>query len=197
LDNESRQQKKPRRDKRLDTTPLSGPPIWSFERAQRLWTGLGARQLLDQPLTAFFASRQCPGTAIRAAIDWALEQASARRAVVGGFHSPLEQSVLRLLLEAHSPVVVVLARPVTDARLKPEWETAIAGGSMAVVSCSTQAKRLTTEEALERNELAAQLAERIVIAHVSKGGSLAGQAESWASRGLPVLNLAHNRSMGK
>ena len=170
--------------------PLSGPPIWSFERAQRHWTGLGVRQLLDQPLTAFFASRQCPGAAIRAAIDWALEQASARRAVVGGFHSPLEQSVLRLLLEAHSPVVVVLARPVTDARLKPEWETAIAGGSMAVVSCSTQAKRLTTEEALERNELAAQLAERIVIAHVSEGGSLAGQAESWASRGLPVLTLA-------
>jgi hypothetical protein len=84
LDNETRQQKKPRRDKRLDTTPLSGPPIWSFGRAQRHWTGLGASQLLDQPLTAFFASRQCPGAAIRAAMDWALEQASARRAVVGG-----------------------------------------------------------------------------------------------------------------
>jgi hypothetical protein len=130
-------------------------------------------------------------------MDWALEQASARRAVVGGFHSPLEQSVLKLLLEAHSPVVAVLARPVADARLKPEWEAAIVWGSMAVVSCSTQAKRLSSAEALERNELAARLAERIVIAHASKGGSLDGQAESWASRGLPVLNLAHNRSMGK
>lgn len=98
---------------------------------------MGAPQLLDQPLTAFFASRQCPGAAIRAAMDWALEQASARRAVVGGFHSPLEQSVLRLLLEAHNPVVAVLARPVGDARLKPGWETAITGSSMAVVSCST------------------------------------------------------------
>lgn len=181
----------------MDTTPLSGQPIWSFERAQRHWTGLGTRQLLDQPLTAFFASRQCPGTAIRAAMDWALEQASARRAVVGGFHSPLEQSVLRLLLEAHSLVVAVLARPVADARLKPEWETAIARGSMAVVSCSTQAKRLTSAEALERNELAARLAERIVIAHASKGGSLARQAESWASCGLPVLHLAQSTGMSK
>jgi predicted Rossmann fold nucleotide-binding protein DprA/Smf involved in DNA uptake len=170
--------------------PLSGQPIWSFERAQRHWTGLGASQLLDQPLTAFFASRQCPGAAIRAAMDWALEQASARRAVVGGFHSPLEQSVLHLLLEARSPVVAVLARPVADARLKPEWETAIAGGNMAVVSCSTQAKRLTTEEALERNELAAGLAERIVIAYANAGGGLARQLASWLSRGLPVLNLA-------
>jgi len=170
--------------------PLSGQPIWSFERAQRHWTGLGAPQFLDQPLTAFFASRQCPGSAIRAAMDWALEQASARRAVVGGFHSPLEQSVLHLLLEARSPVVAVLARPVTDARLKPEWETAIAKGSMAVVSCSTQAKRLTTEEALERNELAARLAVRIVIAHANAGGGLARQSASWLSRGLSVVNLA-------
>lgn len=197
MDNETRQQKKPRRDKCLDTMPLSGQPIWTFERAQRHWTGLGARQLLDQPLTAFFASRQCPGAAIRAAMDWALEQAGARRAIVGGFHSPLEQSVLRLLLEASSPVVVVLARPVGDARLKPEWEAAIARGCMAVVSCSTQAKRLTSEEAHQRNELAALIAERIVIAHASKGGRLAGQAKSWASRGLPMLNLVHNESMGK
>lgn len=162
-----------------------------------LLSGIGEPGLLSSPMTAFFASRQCPGAAIRAAMDWALEQAGARRTIVGGFHSPLEQSVLHLLLEARSPVVAVLARPVGDARLKPEWEAAIAKGSMTVVSCCTQAKRLTSEEALERNNLAARLAERIVIAHASKGGSLAGQAESWASRGLPVLNLAHSLSADK
>lgn len=162
-----------------------------------LLSGIGELGLLTSPMTAFFASRQCPGFAIRATMDWALEQASARRAIVGGFHSPLEQSVLRLLLEARSPVVAVLARPVADARLKPEWETAIARGSMTVVSCSTQAKRLTSEAALERNELVARLAERIVIAHASKGGSLAGQAESWASWGLPVLHLAQSTGMSK
>lgn len=148
-------------------------------------------------MTAFFASRRCSGVAIRAAMDWALEQAGARRTVVGGFHSPLEQSVLHLLLEARSPVVAVLARPVGNALLKHEWETAIAKGSMTVVSCCTHAKRLTSEEALERNELAARLAERIVIAHTSKGGNLAGQAESWASRGLQVLNLADSPNANK
>lgn len=123
-------------------------------------------------MTAFFASRQCPGTAIRAAMDWALEQARTRQTIVGGFHSPLEQSVLRLLLEAHSPVVAVLARPVSDARLKPEWETAIAKGCMTVVSASTEKERLTGEQAVQRNELVAQLANRIVIAHASPGGRL-------------------------
>lgn len=140
-------------------------------------------------MTAFFASRQCPGTAIRVAMDWALEQARACRTIVGGFHSPLEQSVLRLLLEARSPVVAVLARPVGDARLKPDWATAIARGCMTVVSGSTQAKRLTSEEALQRNELAAQLAERIVIAYANAGGGLTRQSASWVSRGLRVSHL--------
>ena len=61
-------------------------------------------------------------------------------------------------MEARSPVVAMLARLVADARLKPERETAIARGNMAVVSCSTHAKLLTSTEALERNELAARLA---------------------------------------
>ena len=156
----------------MNTTPLSGQLIWTVERAQRHWTGLGTRQLLDQPLTAFFASRQCPGYAIRAAMDWALEQSRSRQFVVSGFHSTLEQSVLHLLLEARSPVVAVLARPVEGARLKPDWKTDIAEGRMAVVSACTQAERLTREPALRRNEMAAQLAESIVIAHATPGGGL-------------------------
>lgn len=80
-------------------------------------TGLGCQALLVLPMTAFFASRQCPGIAIRAAMDWGLEQVRTREVVISGFHSPLEQSMLNLLLQARSPVVVVLARPVSNARL--------------------------------------------------------------------------------
>ena len=65
--------------------------------------------MLDEALTGFFSSRQCPGAAIRAAMDWALEQARSRQPVVSGFHSPLEQSVLTVLLQARCPVAPVLA----------------------------------------------------------------------------------------
>ncbi len=50
-------------------------------------------------------------------MEWALEQARQQQPVISGFHSPLEQSVLKVLLQARSPVVVVLARPVVGARL--------------------------------------------------------------------------------
>lgn len=151
--------------------------------------GVGEQAFLAAPLTAFFASRQCPGTAIRTAMDWALGQAQARRVVVSGFHSPLEQSVLHLLLEAHSPVVAVLTRPVAGAQLKPVWKTAITEGRMAVVSASIESQRLTSEQATLRNDLVAQLAETIVIAHASSNGGLARQSELWMNKGLRVLNL--------
>jgi hypothetical protein len=37
-------------------------------------------------------------------MDWALEQAQSRQSVVSGFHSPLEESVLTVLLQARWPM---------------------------------------------------------------------------------------------
>lgn len=152
-------------------------------------TGVGASHLMEEQITAFFASRQCTGAAIRAAMDWALQQARAKAVVVSGFHSPLEQSVLKVLLEAQSPVVAVLARPVEEARLPPEWTEPVGQGRMAVVSAATASARLTHELAAERNEHAAQLATNIVVAYASRGGSLAAQCERWRLAGRPVKIL--------
>jgi hypothetical protein len=80
-------------------------------------------------MTAFFASRQCLGTAIRAAMEWALHRAREKNVVVSGFHSPLEQSVLKVLIASRSPAVVMLARPVAGAKLPPEWADVVAHAS--------------------------------------------------------------------
>lgn len=147
--------------------------LWRYEASQVL-TGCGNRDFLGRDLTAFFASRQCPGVAIRAAMDWALQQASSKQAVVSGFHSPLEQSVLKVLMAAGSPAVVVLARPVENAKLPPEWAEPLAQGRLAVVSGMAAAGRLTQPLANARNALVAQLAQKMVVAHASPGGALAG-----------------------
>lgn len=81
--------------------------FWSLEGGEH---GIGNAALLDLPLTAFFASRQCPGSTIRAAMEWAIEQARGKKPVISGFHSPLEQSVLAVLLTAGAPCVIVVAR---------------------------------------------------------------------------------------
>lgn len=122
-------------------------------------------------------------------MDWALEQAQKQHGVISGFHSPLEQSVLRLLLEAKSPVVVLLARPVVNARLPLGWQTALAEVRMAVVSSCSTPKRLTHEHDHERNEEAAQLSDAIVIAYASQSGELERQSASWRVSGLTVTSL--------
>ncbi len=122
-------------------------------------------------------------------MDWALAQARNQQPVISGFHSPLEQSVLTLLLQARSPVVVVLARPVAGARLPVQWAEALAQGRMAVVSEAAHSGRLTEELAARRNERVAALASRIVMAHASGQGRLARMCQGWAAAGKPICRL--------
>ena len=152
-------------------------------------TGVGRQDLLELPITALFASRQCSGAAIRAAMQWAMQQARERIVVASGFHAPLEQSVLKLLLEARSPVVVMLARPVQGARLSPPWTGSLAQGSLAVVSTAKVVARLTNKSAAVRNDQVAQLATRIVVAHASPGGGLAALCDQWRQAGRSVESL--------
>ena len=63
----------------------ASPAVWRAERNGVAVAGMGAAGLLQDPLTAFFASRQCPGAAVMAATDWALQQVRERCAVIGGF----------------------------------------------------------------------------------------------------------------
>ncbi len=167
----------------------TSPTLWCAERNGVAVAGVGGRGLLEGQLTAFFASRQCPGTAILAATDWALLQARTRCTVIGGFHSPLERSVLRLLMEAGSSVVVVLARPVAEASLNSSWRSAIDSGRMAIISSSARAQRLTVQAALDRNEVAARLADRIIVGHAGADGGLARQCACWLGDGLMVRSI--------
>lgn len=159
-------------------------------------SGTGNADLLHGEVLAFFAPRQCPGIAIRSATAWALRQARAGCTVISGFHSPLEQSVLRLLVEAGSPVIVALARPVLGARLNPAWRLAFAARTMAVVSHSKHLTRLNQQVAERRNELAARLATSIVVAHTSPGGQLGAQCSGWLAEGLNVSYLSVNGEPG-
>lgn len=159
--------------------PDKNTVVWPFEHDGVPLAAIGEQILLDVPLTAFFASRRCPGAAIRAATDWALAQARAKNAIISGFHSPLEQSVLTLLLQARCPVVAVIARPLVGAHLDSMWLTAISERRMAVVTSHTASRRLTATLAVERNDLAALLATRIVIAHAEPGGTLDRALAKW------------------
>lgn len=161
--------------------------FWSLEGGER---GVGNASLLDQPLTALFASRQCSGAAIRAAMDWAVEQARSKSPVISGFHSPLEQSVLEVMLTAAAPCVMVIARKLEQAHLPPAWLRALREGMAAIVSMEDTTRRLTAELAARRNDWVAEHAARIVVAHASTEGNLMRQARQWGCNGRHIDYLS-------
>lgn len=148
--------------------------------------GIGNVTLMDLPLSAFFASRRCSGRAIRAAMDWAVVQARSKIPLIGGFHSPLEQSVLEIMLTAHAPVVIVIARKLQSACLPSAWRDAVQSGTLAVVSMDDTMQRLTAERAIRRNHWIAAHAARIVVAEAAPDGSLAACLAQWKSEGYHV-----------
>lgn len=162
---------------------------WSFIQNDKTWTGVGQQAFLAQTMTAFFSSRQCTGKAIRASMDWAILQAKVQKTIVSGFHSPLEQSVLKVLLEAQCPVVAVLARPVQSSRLPKTWICALEKGRMAVVSPTTKDVRLNQKLANQRNIWVATLASEIVVGHINPTGELANLCEAWASSNRSLIRL--------
>lgn len=165
---------------------------WQALLCEHTLTVIGKADLLERPLTAFFASRQCPGTAIRAAMDWALAQAKSKRVVISGFHSPLERSVLEVLLTAHAPAIVVLARDAATATLAPAWIDAIRQGCLVVASAVHEgvSQRLTTDISTERNDLVAAIAQHIVVAHAAPSGNLEARLEAWRATGHDLTILA-------
>lgn len=164
-------------------------PLLSFWQKNGT-VGVGNMALLDQPLTAFFASRRCSGRAIRAAMDWAVAQARARIPLIGGFHSPLEQSVLEVMLAAHAPMVIVIARKLETAQFPAAWLDAAQAGTVAVVSMEDTQRRLTTELAMRRNHWIAHYAASIVVAEAAPNGVLESCVVQWKAEKLPMNILA-------
>ena len=74
-------------------------------------TYLGNKALLDRWKIGFLASRKISTSTILPTLDWAVSVSQRTDiVVVSGFHSRLEKSVLKFLLQGKCGIIVVLAR---------------------------------------------------------------------------------------
>ena len=136
--------------------------------------GAGATALLTEPLLGLIASRECPGHVLLETLDRVPQWVKAHRVIVSGFHSPLEQQVLRSVLRRKGCVVKVLARGMTDYLPTADEREPLAAGRMLVITaCPPEVRRTSRETALARNRLVLALASEIVVPHVAAGSPLA------------------------
>ena len=150
----------------------------------------GNLSLLDEPLTALFCSNRCPGDLILKTYDLARAMRDANIPVIGGFQTQMERECLRLLLRGEQPIVVCPARSIDNMRIPRDWRPALDDGRLLVLSpFPSTARRPTVEIAAQRNDLVADLAQRIFIAHAAPDSKTEAFARRLIDAGKPMLTL--------
>jgi len=144
---------------------------------------VGQTRLLGLHKIAVFSSRQCPPDRMLLAFDWVRALPESGTALVGGFHSPIEQECLAIALRRRLPVIVCVGRSFSRMRPATEWRLAVDHGRMLILSTfSPKVRRLTEERSVERNQFAAALADEAFFVHAQRGGHtecLRDLAVSW------------------
>lgn len=161
----------------MKPSPIILPPHLAqrvrAEIAARIF-GAGGTALLAEPLLGLIASRECPGHVLLETLDRVPEWVKAGRIIVSGFHSPLEQQVLRSVLRRKGRVAKVLARGMTDYRPTAEEREPLEAGRMLVITaCPPEVRRTTRETALARNRLVLALASEVVVPYVADDSPIA------------------------
>ena len=151
---------------------------------------VGSATALSAPMTAFLCSKETPGATILKAFDQAAAWRDAVRCVISGFHSPLEQQCLDILLRGKQPIVMALARGLGNLRLPAAQRKALDDGRLTIISPFPETeKRATADLARQRNRFVAAVADEVVFAYTTPGGSLSRLAEELAGWGVAARQL--------
>lgn len=181
----------------MDTLTLTSSQIqWPRqldERLQkfapsRLWI-IGNPEILVMRKISLFCSLNCPENAVANAYATARKLCDEEAAVVSGFHSPVEKECLQILLQGQQSVVICLARALGKIRLPAEWQSALDGGRLLLLSRFEKSRRADKETARRRNELVAALSDEVIIIHAEPGGHIAEISQVVDRWGIPRSKL--------
>ncbi|MDE0018719.1 MAG: DNA-processing protein DprA [Candidatus Poribacteria bacterium] len=150
----------------------------------------GQNTSLNGDLWALFCSRKCPGELILKTHD--LAQTFKERGIptIGGYHSPIEQECLRVLLRGVQPILLCPARNIEKMRLKPTWREALTDERLLILSAfESRHNRSTAALANRRNAFVAALADKICIAHAAEDSKTLEFAQMVIAWGKPVFTF--------
>jgi len=151
---------------------------------------LGNAALLRQPLTALFCSSGCPGQLILQSFDLVAHFRDEERAVISGFHTPIEKECLTILLRGKSPIIICPARGLDRYQVPTAWKSGLDKGRLLVLSAFPPGvQRATTALAIRRNEFVAALASEIIVLHATPGGRLESLVREFERAGRLVTRL--------
>lgn len=157
----------------------------------RLWY-VGEPSILNGKLLGIISSRKIePGLALKS-FFLIRELASETGTFVGGWHSPLEEEVLRILLSQSTYLIFCLAKSLNKFSPSEEIIALINRGRVLLLThCSPTAKRISREASLRRNKIIAGLARGLLILSGPEGSTSYRLARDALRLGRPVFTLPH------
>ena len=184
--------------------PLYPPVLYEYlaEDVPSVITAIGDMGLLNTKLIGFFCSVKCPGKLIIQVHDLAHKLRQAGATVISGFHSPVEQECLRILLRGTQAVIICPARSMGKMRIRAEHRQSHEQGRLLFLSPFwDKPHRTTAQSALRRNYFVAALANQIFVAHAEPEGKTEQFCHDILKWKKPVLTLssdanAHLLAMG-
>jgi predicted Rossmann fold nucleotide-binding protein DprA/Smf involved in DNA uptake len=176
----------------LEITLPNGVEGFFRGKPPKLW-GVGEPAILNHRLLGIISARQAdPALELKA--SQLLKQLASLKdvAFVSGWHSPLEEEALRILL-AHEAIIVLCVAKSLD-RFTPSMgvESRVTDGKTLILThCSTKAKRITRNASLRRNELIVELAKILLVLSAPEGSASLNLAKSVLRRGKVVVTPEH------
>jgi len=151
---------------------------------------IGNLSLLQKPAVALFCSIKCPGDLILKAYDLAQALREAEIPVISGFHTPIEQDCLKILLRGTQPIIHCPARSLHNLRLSSEQTQAVNENCLLLISpFSASYPRVTAELAGKRNAMIGALSHSIFIAYAAPNSKTLAFAQSLISAGKSVVTF--------
>lgn len=136
------------------------------DNAPKTITAIGNLDILKNKTLAVFSSAKCPGKIILKTYDLMRDLRGKGVTVISGFHSPMEQECLNILLKGKQPVIVCPARSIEGMRIKAEFKKPLEDGRLLFISMFTE-KRISSDRSLERNRFVAAIADKIFIPYAA------------------------------
>ena len=171
-------------------TALLGKAVSVFPR---LWA-IGNLEILKERLIGLFCSARCAGDMIVKTYDAVRVLRDAGVPVISGFHSPMEQECLSLLLRGTQPIVICPARSIEGMRIPSDWVKPLADNRLLVLSPFERKHRhITVTLAEQRNRFVAVLASAMFVPYAAPGSKIERLALDLLGCGKKVMTLGFDQ----
>lgn len=151
---------------------------------------IGNTSILSTKKMAFFCSVKSPGDIILKTYDLAKELRDKSITVISGFHSPMEQECLRILLCGKQPIIICPARSIENMRIPKDWQGPLGDNRLLILSpFNKEQKRTTAQTAKIRNEFVAAVADKIFVAYAAPNSKTEKFCSAFIDKGKPIYTL--------